>query len=889
MRVRAVSVAVLAVVATLGLPMVAAHAAALTIVVNTNGDKADLNGTDAVCDSLFTAGNQCTLRAAIQTANATANPIHHQDAIHFAIGTVVVTIQVGVATGVNLPPVTDAVTIDGTTQPGSGPTCLVELGHPCVELDGEQLGSTGIGLRINSGHTTVRGLVVNRFGDTGIVLDQFGTDVIAGNEIGTDPAGTSERPNGIGITVVGGPNQTIGGITPAARNIISGNDTFGIRLQSAGALVEGNYIGTDITGTADLGQNIAVAAEAANEKIGGAAGGAGNVISGNSVGIDFESTGGLAQGNLIGTDATGTVSLHNNLGIQASGSTTIGGTSPAARNVISGNNTTGLAIGSLIGGVTDGVVVQGNYIGTDITGSAAVPNVRFGIVTVRATNTQIGGTDPGAGNLISGNGSGVGSALGVGILISGPDSSGNVVEGNLIGTDATGAAALPNQFGGVEIATSAGDRIGGTTAAARNVISGNGHNGRGQGVLIFGDDTSGEVVEGNFIGTDAAGTAAVPNLEFGVVLVGGTGNHVGGTDPGAGNVVSGNGGIGIGVTVGRGNVPAQNVVQGNLVGTDASGGAALGNGDFGIEISGSKTVVGGTAAAAANVVSANAAGGIRVLQGKDQNNNPVGGTGNRIVGNLIGTEADGVSPLPNTGPGVDPTGSIRTLIGGPQAGAGNVISANTASGVASGVGTVAARVLGNFIGTDRAKAADIGNGGPGVQSRGGMAVGGGTAGAANAIADNAGDGVAVLAGKVRILRNSIHDNDGLGIDLGDDGVTANDPGDGDTGPNRLQNFPALSSAVTTGGSTDIQGTLHSAGGVKFVLRFFSSGACDPSTNGEGATFLGQLAVLTTAAGAATFTFTPAAPVAAGKQVTATATDPKGDTSEFSKCRAVTAA
>src|SRR6266542_1612247 len=279
MRVRAVSVAVLAVVATLGLPMVAAHAAALTIVVNTNGDKADLNGTDAVCDSLFTAGNQCTLRAAIQTANATANPIHQQDAIHFAIGTGVVTIQVGVTTGVNLPPVTDAVTIDGTTQPGSGPTCLVELGHPCVELDGEQLGSTGIGLRINSGHTTVRGLVVNRFGDTGIVLDQFGTDVIAGNEIGTDPAGTSERPNGIGITVVGGPNQTIGGITPAARNIISGND---------------------ITGTADLGQNIAVAAEAANEKIGGAAGGAGNVISGNSVGIDFESTGGLAQGNLIG-------------------------------------------------------------------------------------------------------------------------------------------------------------------------------------------------------------------------------------------------------------------------------------------------------------------------------------------------------------------------------------------------------------------------------------------------------------------------------------------------------------------------------------------------------------------------------------------------------------
>src|SRR5207247_2405371 len=108
-------------VLTLGLP-VTARASGLTIVVNSNTDRADLNGTDAVCDAFIAVGHQCTLRAAIQTANATANPIHAQDTIQFAIGTGVVTIQVGVTTSANLPTVTDPVVIDGTTQPGTGAT-----------------------------------------------------------------------------------------------------------------------------------------------------------------------------------------------------------------------------------------------------------------------------------------------------------------------------------------------------------------------------------------------------------------------------------------------------------------------------------------------------------------------------------------------------------------------------------------------------------------------------------------------------------------------------------------------------------------------------------------------------------------------------------------------
>jgi hypothetical protein len=156
----------------------------------------------------------------------------------------------------------------------------------------------------------------------------------------------------------------------------------------------------------------------------------------------------------------------------------------------------------------------------------------------------------------------------------------------------------------------------------------------------------------------------------------------------------------------------------------------------------------------------------------------------------------------------------------------------------------------------------------------------------NVIAGNLSVGVRIFGLSTMnnsVLSNSIHDNGGLGIDLGDDSVSPNDPGDMDDGPNLLQNFPVLSSAVSTGGTTTISGTLNSLPQTAFRIEFFSNEACDPSGFGEGASPLGSADVTTDPAGNASFTL-PAS-LAPRQLVTATATDPDGNTSEFSPCQA----
>src|SRR5205085_3920949 len=154
------------------------------------------------------------------------------------------------------------------------------------------------------------------------------------------------------------------------------------------------------------------------------------------------------------------------------------------------------------------------------------------------------------------------------------------------------------------------------------------------------------------------------------------------------------------------------------------------------------------------------------------------------------------------------------------------------------------------------------------------------------------DGVSISSGTGNSVRaNAIHDNGTtatqLGIDLGPDGVTPNDAGDPDTGANNLQNFPVLTSAVTSGGNTTIQGTLNSTTNTQFTIEFFANPACDASGNGEGQTFLGSTLVTTDASGNATINTSLAVNVPAGQAVTATATDPNNNTSEFSACQTVT--
>jgi hypothetical protein len=385
-----------------------------------------------------------SLRQAIMDSNSNGGP----NLIRFSIDSGLQTINLLS----QLPTITTPVTIDGTSQPGSGNT-------PRIELNGNGAGSGASGLQISAGNSTIEGLAINRFGGVfgAIVLTGQGGDTIIDNFIGTDATGTQALGNAAhGVLIIDTSNNMIGGTAVATGNLISANGADAIQMihisgSVTGNAVQGNLIGTDVSGSqilANQGDGVAVIG-GANNTIGGTAAGAGNVISGNTgngVHIYSGASGNFVLGNLIGTHVTGTQALGNGaygvLVSQATGNT-IGGTTPGARNILSGNSFCGV----LIGGGATGNVVQGNYIGTDVTGTAAVPDgaggagyVAVAVTDAGTNNNLIGGTAAGARNLISGNPY---NALRITL---GPANT--VVQGNFIGTDSTGTLALPNGYGG---------------------------------------------------------------------------------------------------------------------------------------------------------------------------------------------------------------------------------------------------------------------------------------------------------------------------------------------------------------------------------------------------------------------------------------------------------
>lgn len=321
-----------------------------------------------------------------------------------------------------------------------------------------------------------------------------------------------------------------------------------------------------------------------------------------------------------------------------------------------------------------------------------------------------------------------------------------------------------------------------------------------------------------------------------------------------------------------------NRIEGNFIGTDPTGTLDRGNGLEGVllfDVAG-QNVVGGTTPAARNVISGNGFPGISTSRGADANT---------IQGNYIGTDRSGTKKLGNSDNGIQ-IESSSNIIGGTTAGARNVVSGNANAGVALLSPGEKNRVLGNRIGTTAGGTGALGNlDGVAINGSSGNAIGDGTAGGSNTIAFNETTGVRVddgngLAKLNRITHNSIFSNDGLGIDLNGDGITANDPGDADSGPNNLQNFPVLTFAKSSSTRTTIAGKLNSAPGETFKIEFFSN----PSGN-EGKKFIGQKSVTTDAGGNATFTFNPASTVSVGQTATATATN-KGNTSEFSAPKTV---
>jgi hypothetical protein len=348
-----------------------------------------------------------------------------------------------------------------------------------------------------------------------------------------------------------------------------------------------------------------------------------------------------------------------------------------------------------------------------------------------------------------------------------------------------------------------------------------------------------------------------------------------GDETGGGNVISGNGDMGIEIVdTGIGAKLGTLTLQGNKIGLGSDGMTAVPNLASGIRVNiqfGTITV--GGSPAGRNLISGNIGGGF-ITQAFFQAD---------LIDfshNYVGLAQDGVTARGN--------GSIgASLVARQYDVTSNVIGANGGHGLIVNTCNLPSTIRGNRIGVAVDGSAQ-GNAGQGIRIVSGSPfVVGGPGADQNVIANNGGNGIVLISsGQAEIAENTIHANGGLGIDLGDNGVSANDAGDTDTvGGNNTQNHPTIGSAVHSGGITFVSGSLSSATSTTYTLRFFSSSAADPSGYGEGETYLGAMSVTTNAAGSASFTFNcPALP---GTFITATATNTStGDTSEFSNALVV---
>jgi parallel beta-helix repeat protein len=478
-----------------------------------------------------------------------------------------------------------------------------------------------------------------------------------------------------------------------------------------------------------------------------------------------------------------------------------------------------------------------------------------------------------------------------------PGSSPNTL---IVGTD----AVLRVELSGTSAGNASGFYVTASDVTIRGlVINRFVSTGFGSGCAIF--DASGHrlTVEGCFLGTDPTGTIALGNSQWGVITLGTGGHRIGGALPAQRNLISGNGG-GVDIYEGGSSVATNVLILGNYIGTDRNGTADLGNGIGVLLDGGVNNRVGGPSVGERNVISGNGA----------PPNGPDAGNGISIAnfeskhivqGNYIGLGADGVTALGNAGNGVrlDFRGNTpANTIGGPNPGEGNVISSNGGHGILISY-SCCNTIQGNRIGTAADGSTARGNAFSGIMiNHNSNAVGGTIPGAGNVIAFNGNDGVTVSNfsnfpdQNNPILGNSIHNNGSTSSDLGIDltanlgsagnGVNPNDHCDPDhpsSVGNHGQNYPVLTSAISSAGSTQVQGTLDSNPNTTFRLEFFSNPTCEASGHGEGRTFVGTTNVTTGEDCNSSFNVSLSPAVAAGQFITATATDPNGNTSEFSGC------
>jgi len=693
------------------------------IIVTVDNNESDPNTADGFCDvDTNTAGLQCSLRAAIQEANAR----NGFDIINFDIpGAGVHTISIPAA--LRLPHITERVNINGTTQPGYNGTPLIEVSGI---IEGDQL--PGQGFVIETSRVEISGLAINRFagnifiGGAGLTTND---NFIYGCFIGMHPDGTVDTIAGqFGISIGGGTakNNKIGAqyFEP---NVIVNSAGAGILLAGTGVqnnIVANNKIGTDRAGTTAKpnASGILIGSGAKNNLIGGELEGEGNVISGNalngiSIGTNAEAN--KVTGNLIGTDVSGNFVLKNGMeGIKLiSGAklNIIGG--PAAqRNIISGNGggidpARGFQV--LIEATATQNEIYGNYIGLNKDGSAGLGGITG--IGVAGNNNKIGGQQNSPNVIASQQ---VGIALGSGDpgLI-----NSNQITYNRIGTDPSGTSPSANTFGILAIGTVI------NTSISNNLISGN-----QAGAILLRDGVTNTNISENKIGTDVNGNSAVKNL-IGVAVIKSSSNRI------INNQISGHS-DGMGILFGDDLVqpptsninelmkqftPLQrtegvvytslNVVQGNRIGTDSVGTNPIPNG-FGIVV--------GQNARDNQIGGKRSAGEGNVISGHTL---PIGGTGivlepifvvptenfpqgNKVQGNRIGVRALSFLPLPNNvgiklnGASLNTIGAEETSCSDPKdpcdpSDFGNIIGGNITDGVVvENPGSTANIIRHNFVG-----------------------------------------------------------------------------------------------------------------------------------------------------------------------------------------------
>jgi hypothetical protein len=532
--------------------------------------------------------------------------------------------------------------------------------------------------------------------------------------------------------------NVIGGENTGDRNIISNNGVRGVVVQNSDTSnnrLVGNFIGTNIDGTRALGndtEGVVIELGSYLNHI------QDNVVAGNAMsGISIRRDGTMSNtvvGNYVGVDVSGLRPLGNDeqgiilfQGVQGN---RLGGATSEERNVIADNGGNGIGIWHP---GTDRNIVSGNYIGTDASGTLPLGNYNNGVdfgsnsESRGPRENRVGGLRPGERNVISDNG---GHGIGIG------RSTYNTIIGNYIGVDAAGTVSLGNHSSGVGIYDGAQyNRIGGATTAERNIISSN----YWDGVGFWSAATMSNTISGNYIGTNVSGTVALGNGGSGVGIWRARHNQIGGTTAGERNIISGNGSDGITLSdVGT----MSNTITGNYIGLDATGTMTVGNANTGINIGSGPQFnrIGGSTSGERNVVSGNGDHGISIWGESTKYNS--------VIGNYIGTDANGTIALGNAIDGVFlGSGTQHNEIGGEAAGEGNVISGNGADGVGLwNNDTMYNLVLGNYIGVDISGVNSIGNGNVGVTVGDGAQfnrIGGATSTERNIVSGNSGHGIGI--------------------------------------------------------------------------------------------------------------------------------------------------